>query len=160
MFARTHRDLQGLRRSVERTQKLSDSVIKLGPFSLGMDGVLGWVPGLGFAYSVGAGGFLIVQAVRARARPATLLKMIGFLTADSLTDAIPIPLAPAVADMVFTGHKWAADALLKHLDETLYYEGSKHDAEADPAFRQHLQDLAGRRRSGAPLKAKRIVYLE
>lgn len=159
MFARTHRDLHGLRTSVERTRKLSDSVLKLGPFSLGLDGVLGWVPGVGLAYSVMAGGFLILQAVRARARPGTVAKMAGFLVADSLTDVIPVPLAPAVADMFFTGHKWAADTLLKHLDETLYYEGSKRDAEADPKFRKYLEELAEQRRSGVPLKAKRIVYL-
>ncbi|HTI66759.1 MAG TPA: DUF4112 domain-containing protein [Caulobacteraceae bacterium] len=159
MFARSHRDLHGLRASVERTRKLSDRVIGLGPFSLGLDGVLAWIPGLGFAYSVAAGGFLVLQAVRARARPATVLKMLGLLAADSLTDVIPIPLAPAVADMVFTGHKWAADALLKHLDETLYYEGTKAEAEADPAFRQHLLQLAEQRRAGSPPLHKRVIYL-
>ena|SRR5665647_1271924 len=159
MYARTHRDLHGLRTSVERTRKLSDSVLKLGPFSIGLDGVLGWVPGVGLAYSVMAGGFLILQAVRARARPGTVAKMAGFLVADSLTDAIPFFPVTAVTDMFFTGHKWAADTLLKHLDETLYYEGSKRDAEADPEFRKYLEELAEQRRSGAPLKAKRIVYL-
>ena len=159
MHARTHRDLHGLRTSVERTRKMSDSIVGVGPFSIGLDGVLGWVPGLGFAYSVAAGGFLMIQAIRARARPSTLMKMLGLLTADSLTDVIPIPLAPAVMDMMFTGHKWAADALLKHLDETLYYEGTKAEAEADPDFRQHLDGLAAARRSGAPLAKKRIVYL-
>src|SRR4051812_33265186 len=124
MRARSHRELQGLRGSVNRVRKLSDRVIGIGPFSLGLDGVLAWIPGLGAAYSVGAGGYLLYQAVRAHARPGTLAKMAGLLVADSLTDVIPIPFAPAVADMVFTGHKWAADELLKHLDETLYYEGT------------------------------------
>ena len=159
MRARSHRELHRLRGSVNRVRKLSDRVVGIGPFSLGLDGVLAWIPGFGLAYSLGAGGFLLYQGLRAHARPGTLAKMAGFLVADSLTDVIPIPLAPAVADMVFTGHKWAADALLKHLDETLYYEGSKAEAEADPAFREHLKDLAEQRRSGA-LKAKRIVYLK
>jgi hypothetical protein len=160
MRARSHHELKGLRGSVDRIRKLSDRVVGIGPFSLGLDGVLAWVPGLGLAYSLGAGGFLMLQAIRAHARPGTLAKMAGFLVADSLTDVIPIPLAPAVADMVFTGHKWAADALLKHLDETVYYEGSRSDAENDPAFRDHLRELAQQRRAGANLKAKRIVYLK
>lgn len=160
MRARSHRELHGLRGSVVRIRKLSDRIIGIGPFSLGLDGVLAWIPGVGVAYSLGAGGYLLYQAVRAHARPGTLAKMAGFLAADSLAGVVPIPFAPAVADMMFTGHKWAANALLEHLDETLYYEGSKADAEADPEFREHLLDLAEQRRAGAPLKAKRIVYLK
>jgi hypothetical protein len=160
MRVRSHSQLHSVRRSVERTRKLSDRVIGVGPFSLGLDGVLAWIPGLGLAYSLGAGGFLLLQALRAHARPGTLAKMLAYLVADSVTDSIPIPLAPAVADMLFTGHKWAADELLKHIDQTLFYEGTKRQAEADPAFRRHLEDLAARRRAGEPMQAKRIVYLE
>jgi hypothetical protein len=159
MRLRSHRDLNGLRRSVERVRKLSDRVVGIGPFSLGLDGVLAWIPGAGAAYSVGAGGLLLLQAMRAQATPATLARMAGLLLADTLTDVIPIPLAPAVADMLFTGHKWAADTLLRHIDETLYYEGTKAEAEADPAFRQHLSELAEARRGGAPREKKRIIYL-
>lgn len=147
MFARSHSDLHGLRRSVERTRRLSDRVVGVGPFSLGLDGVLAWIPGVGLAYSVAAGGFLLVQAVRARAGATTLAKMAAYLVADSLTDMIPIPFAPAAADMLFTGHKWAADALLKSLDETTYYEGGAADAAADPGF-----SVPDRRR-------RRVVYL-
>lgn len=160
MRVRSHKQLHGLRGSVERARKLSDRVIGVGPFSLGLDGVLAWVPGLGLAYSVGAGGFLLYQAMRAHARPATVAKMAAYLVADSLTDSIPIPLAPAVVDMLFTGHKWAADELLRHLDQTIFYEGSKAEAEVDPDFRRHLEDLAAQRRGGARLEAKRIVYLK
>jgi hypothetical protein len=155
MVVRSHRQLQGLRTSVERVRKWSDRVWGVGPFGLGLDGVLAWIPGAGAAYSVGAGGFLLWQAWRAHAPPTTIARMAALIAADSLTDMIPIPLAPAVADMLFTGHKWAADTLLKHLDETLYYEGTRAEADTDPAFRKHLDALAGERR-----RPKRIVYLK
>lgn len=159
MPTRTHDDIKKLRRSVERIRKLSDRAVGLGPFGIGLDGLLAWIPGAGAAYSVGAGGLLILHAVRARARPQTIAKMVAFLTADALTDVVPIPLLPAVADMLFTGHAWAADALLEDLDHTLYYPGTRLEAEADPAFREELIRMAEDRRSGRAPKERRIVYL-
>ena len=159
MQARSHADIKKLRRSVDRIRKLSDRAVGLGPFGVGLDGLLAWIPGAGAAYSVGAGGLLIMHAVRARARPETIAKMVAFLTADALTDVVPIPLLPAVADMLFVGHKWAADVLLKELDQTLYYPGTRAEAEADPQFRDELIRLAEERRSGRAPKARRIVYL-
>ena len=154
MRVRTHADLDRLRASVERTRRLSDRVIGLGPFGLGLDGVLAWIPGAGLLYSLAAGGFLLVQGARAQVAPRTLGRMIGLLAADSLTDVIPIPLAPALADMVFTGHKWAADALLKGMEETIYYPGSKRDAEHDPRFREILEQV----RTGEDPR-RRVVFL-
>ena len=46
--------------------RLSDSLVRVGPFSLGLDGVLSWVPGLGDLYSTAAGAFIVVQGARAR----------------------------------------------------------------------------------------------
>jgi hypothetical protein len=134
-------------------------VVGLGPFSLGLDGVLGWIPGAGVAYSVGARAYLLRQAVEAHAEPKVLARMAALVALDSLTDLVPLPIAPAVVDMVFTGHKWAADALIRHMDETIYYEGTRAEAEADPAFREHLVSLAEARRAGAGPHKRRIVYL-
>lgn len=153
MFARSHLDLHGIRASVERTRRISDRVVGIGPIGIGLDGVLAWIPGLGAAYSLAAAVMIMVQGVRARASLPTLFSMAGILFADTALDAVPIPLAPAVADMLFTGHKWASNMLLKHMEETLYYEGDRHQAEADPRFREALAAMqqAGDRR--------RIVFL-
>jgi hypothetical protein len=51
--------------------------------------------------------------------------------------------------MFFTGHKWAANILLKHIDETLYVEG-RHD---DPANADILAGL----RTGK--ERRRVVFL-
>jgi len=154
MAGSTPVNVASLRASVKRTRRISDKIIGVGPFTLGLDGVLAWIPGAGVAYSVAAGAFLMVQGVRAQVPARTLARMGVLLVADSLFDLIPVPLAPAVADMVFTGHKWAADALLCALDETIYYPGSRKDAEADP----HFQETMVRVRSGAEPR-KRVIFL-
>lgn len=152
MLARSHLDLHGIRSSVERTRNISDRVVGIGPFGIGLDGLLSWIPAVGAAYSVAAGALILVQAVRARASLSTIASMTGILIADSALDIFP-PVS-SVADMLFTGHKWASNMLLKHMEETLYYEGSRHEAEADPRFREALAAMqqAGDRR--------RIVFLK
>lgn len=153
MFARSHHDLHGIRASVEKTRNLSDRVVGIGRFGIGLDGLLAFVPGVGAAYSFAAAAFLLVQGYRARASLPTLASMTALLFADTALDALPIPLAPAAADVFFTGHKWASTMLLKHIEETLYYEGSRRDAEADSHFREARDRLkaAGDRR--------RIIFL-
>jgi hypothetical protein len=153
MLARSHLDLHGIRASVERTRRISDRIVGVGKFGVGLDGLLAWAPGVGAAYSFAAAAFLLVQGYRARASLPTLISMTGVLFADTALDAIPIPFGPAVADMLFTGHKWASGMLLKHIESTLYYEGTRQAAEADPHFHDAREKLraAGDRR--------RIVFL-
>jgi hypothetical protein len=143
IHARSHVDLHNIRLTVERTKKLSDRVIGIGPLGLGLDGVLAWVPGAGQAYSLAAGGFLLLQAVRARASAPTLAGMAALLLADSAMSTAPI--IGSAADMFFTGHKWAANMLLKHLDGTLYVEGLPDDA-ANADILAHIRTGKERRR--------------
>lgn len=154
MRARNHQHLDDIRASVLRTRKLTDKIVGIGPFSVGIDGILGWIPVVGLIYSVSAGGFLLLQGVRARASLGTLAKMAGLLAADSATDIVPIPIATDVADLLFTAHKWAADALLKDMEDTVYYPGPKHEAHADPRF----HELMARVKSGQDPR-KRVVFL-
>ena len=60
-------ELRSIRDSVALVGRLSDSLVHFGPFSLGIDGVLSWIPGLGDLYSTVAGGFIVVQGARADA---------------------------------------------------------------------------------------------
>ena len=152
MRARSHAELDRIRLAVNRVRKLSDRVIGIGPFGLGLDAVLSWIPGVGLAYSLGAGGLLLVHARRAHAPPSTLAKMAAMLAADAVTDTVPV--LGDVADVLFTGHKFAADALLKAMDETIYYEGGRAQAAADPDF----QALMDRVRRGED--RRRVVFLD
>lgn len=101
-------------RSAERIKRLSDRVVGIGPFGLGIDGVIAWVPGANAVYSLGAGGLLLAEAVRAEARPATLAKMAVFLLADSASSGVPV-LGWAV-DTLFPGHALAAKALQRDIE--------------------------------------------
>lgn len=101
-------------RRADRIRRLSDRLVSIGPFGLGLDGVLAWVPGAGTAYSVGAGGLLLYEAVQAGVPRATILKMAGYLGLDSVSSGVPI-LGWAV-DTFFRGHAMAARTLMKELE--------------------------------------------
>ena len=102
-------------RSVNVIKRLSDRVVGIGPFGLGIDGVLAWVPGVGPIYSLGAGSFLVLQALRSGASPSTMARMVAYLAADSATSSVPI-LGYAV-DTLFPGHLMAATALQKDIED-------------------------------------------
>lgn len=101
-------------RNAERIKRLSDRLIGFGPFGIGLDGVLAWVPGANLVYSVGAGGLLMIEAVGAGASGYTLAKMAAYLIADSATSEVPI-LGWAI-DTLFPGHLLAARALQKDIE--------------------------------------------
>jgi len=101
-------------KSAETIKGLSDRLVGIGPFGLGLDGVLSWVPGVGPLYSLGAGGLLLFHAVSARASLQTLARMLIYVAADTATDAVPI--AGSVVDMLFPGHLMAARALQKDIE--------------------------------------------
>jgi len=62
----TEAELRSIRDSVSLVGRLSDSIVRIGPFSLGVDGVLSWIPAVGELYSAGAGLFILAQGARAQ----------------------------------------------------------------------------------------------
>jgi hypothetical protein len=151
LLARTHLDLHNVRGSIERTKRLSDNIVGIGPLGLGLDAILNVYPPAGIAYSAGAGVLLIWDAIRARAEPMVILQMAGILAVDTLA-----PIAGnlgKIADVLFTGHKWSADMLLKHMEETIYFEGTREDALQSAEYR----DLMARVRAGK--ESRRVVFL-
>ena len=102
-------------RSVHTVKKLSDRVVGIGPIGVGMDGLLTWIPGAGIVYSVGAGAFLVTQAVRAQAKPTTIGRMVVYLLADAATSEVPL-IGDAV-DFLFPAHLMAANALQKDIED-------------------------------------------
>lgn len=117
-------------RNAERIKRLSDRVVGVGPFGLGIDGVLAWVPIAGPAYSVGAGALLIHEAVRAKAKAGTVGRMAAYLIFDSATSSIPI-LGWAV-DTLFPGHGMAARALQKDIEARHGASPTSADLSPDP----------------------------
>ncbi|HET9161728.1 MAG TPA: DUF4112 domain-containing protein [Caulobacteraceae bacterium] len=98
----------------ELVKKLSDGLIRIGPWGLGLDGLLAFLPGANLVYGLGAGGVLVYLAIRAEASKGTIARMVAYLALDNATDAIPI--LGWAADALFTGHKMAANALQKDIE--------------------------------------------
>jgi hypothetical protein len=115
--ARSPEQLARIRDSVAIVGRLSDGLLRLGPFRLGVDGVLSWVPGLGEAYSTIAGGFIIIQGLRAGV-PLPMLAICALLMAGRTTVSA-IPLAGPVAADLFTAHRWSAKLVMRAIDAQL-----------------------------------------
>ena len=151
MAKRSVGDIEKIWSNVEGVKKLSDRVVGLGPFGIGMDGLLTWVPFLGDAYTVGAGGWLMIQAVRARASAATMAGMAAYLLSDTATAAVPF--AGAVVDTLFPAHLLAARALQKDIETTHWVEANEREARASGEHDRHVAAMR------ADPEKRRIVYL-
>jgi hypothetical protein len=95
-------------RIAERVKRLSDGLVRIGPWGLGVDAVIDWLPGGGPVYSAGAGALLIYEAIAAGASKATIARMTAYLLLD--TGVSSVPLIGWAADALFTGHALAARA--------------------------------------------------
>lgn len=151
MAKRTIGDIEKIWSNVEGVKKLSDRAIGLGPFGIGMDGLLTWIPVVGTVYSVGAGGWLLMQAMRAKASPATIARMVGYLGVDVATGEVPV--AGDVVDFFFPGHLMAAKALQKDIESTHWVEQTERDARASGDHERHLAAMR------ADPKKRRVIYL-
>lgn len=149
-MARSIRDIEKMWSNVEGVRRLSDRVVGVGPFGVGMDGLLTWIPWVGDVYTVGAGGWLFLQAVRAKATPTTLGKMALYLASDTATGAVPF--LGAVVDTLFPGHALAAKALMEHIETTHWVEDDEETAKASGAHDRHHEAA---RTAGK----KRVIYL-
>ncbi len=156
MHVRTLVDLHNTRLAIENLRRISDRLVGLGPFGIGLDGLLGAIPGLGeffgAIYSVGAGVLLFYQGWRARASAGVLFQVGLLITARTLSNFIPV--AGGVVDMLFTAHKWSADLLLANMDRSLYIEGDREAAQSAPEF------LALMDRIRAGEEKRRVVFLD
>lgn len=163
MFARSLKEVEQAWSAVDGVKKVSDRVIGLGPFGVGLDGLLAMAnlaPG-GFAldsiYTWAAGGYLVFQGVKARASPWTITRMIAYLGADAVFSgigAIPIigGIAGAAFDFIFQGHLYAAKALQKEIERTHWVEASWRDAKASGELERHYAEAKAQRK-------KRVVFL-
>ncbi len=157
MARRTIADIEKIWSNVEGIKKLSDRVVGFGPFGVGLDGLLTWIPVVGTVYSVGAAGWLLVQAMNARATPGTIVRMLGYLgldTATSVAGEVPfVGIAGDAIDFLFPGHLMAAKALQKDIETTHWVEANGREAHASGDHERHIADMHRNP------KLKRVVYL-
>jgi hypothetical protein len=134
--ARAHRAW----RTADQVRRVSDDMIRLGRWGLGLDGLLAWVPGVGTAYSLGAGGLLLYEAAQSGASKVTLGKMAAWLAADSLFSGVPV--AGWAIDTFFRGHLMAAKLLKKDI-ERRHGRPPADETEPDPAGMRHINPRGG-----------------
>ncbi len=155
MAKRRIADIEKIWSNVEGVKKLSDRAVGIGPFGIGLDGLLAFIPGVGLAYTVGAAGWLMVQAARAKASPGTLAQMAAYLGLDTFTtltgEAFFLPAD--VIDVLFPGHLLAAKALQRDIASTHWIEDSEAAAKASGDHDRHLETVRGDK------TLKRVVYL-
>jgi hypothetical protein len=108
---------RAIRDSVATVGRLSDSLLRLGPLSLGVDGILSWAPGVGEIYSFAAAAFILVQGARAGVPFSTLVAAGALLACRTAITAVPVA-GPAAADL-FTAHRWAAAMIVRAIDRQL-----------------------------------------
>lgn len=159
--AQSQIEVHNIRHSIERIGKLSDSIVGVGPVGFGLEGLLEFLPGVGEVYSLGAGLMLILQGMRVYA-PFTTLFSVAFLillrTAIGSLDVI-LAIVPVlgwivgqlgnVAAGLFRAHRMAANMLIAEIDDTLYVEGRRRDADN--------ADILAAIRSGE--ERRRVVFL-
>ena len=99
--------------AAERTKRIADRLVGLGPFSIGLDGLLAPVPLAGTLFSLAAGLWLLAQALQARASAFTLARMLCYVGLRTLVSVVP--LEGWLVDVLFRGHMMAARALQKDI---------------------------------------------
>jgi hypothetical protein len=129
-------DLHGIRRSVDLAGRLSDSLVRLGPLSLGLDGVLDWIPGVGEAYSLAAGAFIVGQGVRAGVPAGTLAVAAALMLGRTAITAVPLA-GPLAADLL-TSHRFAARMVCAAIDKKIEARGGA--TARGPLWRRRRRD--------------------
>src|SRR5258706_7953682 len=114
--------------AAEKIKLVSDRLVGLGPFGVGLDGLLAFVPVAGGLYSLTAGGWLILEAVRVGASPWTLARMAAYVGFNTVSAEIPI--IGQTFDFFFRGHLMAATALQKEIGNRFGLPAAEAIAEA------------------------------
>lgn len=89
MTARDSSDHEILR--LRKFARLLDSAIRLpGGYRIGLDGIIGLVPGIGDAVAASASAYIVIRAARMGASAATLVRMIFNVLLEVVVGAVPV----------------------------------------------------------------------
>ncbi len=75
---------------IRRLAILMDSALRVGPFSVGLDGILGLIPGIGDALGGLISAYIIWRAAQAGVPRATQARMMANVAIDTLLGSVPI----------------------------------------------------------------------
>lgn len=105
------------RRRVQRLAKLMDSSIRLpGGFRIGIDGLIGLVPGAGDLAMAGVSFYIVAQAARAGVPTRLLARMVLNVALDAVVGAIPV--LGDVFDFAFKANLRNARLMEAYLDRS------------------------------------------
>jgi len=74
----------------EQIAWLMDSSISIGRFSIGLDAIIGLIPGLGDLLTSLIGYWIVVRAMQAGVHRAAILRMVANLGVDALVGIVPV----------------------------------------------------------------------
>jgi hypothetical protein len=75
--------------AVERLAWLMDRSISIGPYSIGLDPIIGLIPGVGDIFGTVVSTYIVVQAHKSGLPRATLLRMVTNVGIDAALGAVP-----------------------------------------------------------------------
>ena len=113
----TTADLLTIRSGVQSMGRLADGILRLGPWGLGLDGLLSWIPGIGELFSTIAAAYLLIQGLRAGVPLITLMVAGALMGARTLFTFTPL-VGPFVADLLPL-HRWSAGLIVRSIDRRL-----------------------------------------
>lgn len=90
-------------RRIERLGILLDSSIPIGKYRIGLDPILGLIPGIGDAIGTVLSSYIVFEAAKLGVSKVTLVRMILNITVDALIGAIPI--VGDLSDFVFKSNQ-------------------------------------------------------
>jgi hypothetical protein len=162
MRARTAAEAQKAYEAVDDFKSFSDKLIPIPLFGgVGVDGLLALLnmtpvtapigAPLNAGYSALASVYALYQGWRGRASPWTMVRAIAYLGLDGVVSGVP--WLGGFADFFFRGHAFAARAIQRDMEKTLYVEGRFRDARASGEHEAHRAEMRAQGKS-------RIVYLE
>ena len=138
-MAHSREELIAIRRSVALVGRFSDGLLRIGPFRLGAEAALSWIPGVGEIYGGLAAAFLLTQGLRARVPLHILALCAALMLGRTLINAATVA-GPLAADALAL-HGMSAGLIVKAIDRRL--------AEMDGAVRP----AGWRRWRGLPVAA-------
>ncbi|MGH8631765.1 MAG: DUF4112 domain-containing protein [Burkholderiales bacterium] len=108
--------VQAAKTRVQRLARLFDEAFAIPGtrIRLGLDALLGLIPGIGDIAGLLLSGVILVEALRVGAPRALWLRMLGIAAADALLGLVP--LLGDVADVAFRANRRNAALLLEHLE--------------------------------------------
>lgn len=127
-----HKDKEALVQSVEKLARLMDSRFNIPgiPIRLGLDTIIGLIPGIGDTIGLGISGYIIAQSKRVGVNKTTIYKMIANVFIDWLIGIVPI--LGDLFDWGWQANNRNAGLLRQHFEKQLVEVGEPQMIDVTP----------------------------